>query len=268
MCVVAFDWQPATSTPLRLISNRDEFFERPTKAMHWWTSGQRRILSGRDEHAGGTWLAIGDNARIALVTNFRRGLPQAPRSLSRGDLPLGWLACANPMEWVHDIDADQYAPFNLIGLDLGLGIAIWVHHGSSSSLQIEILANGLHGLSNGVLNEAWPKTEALRQALATGLDLNSESPPDILVSDRVADDALLPGTGLDIARERALSAVFIRPEHQRVAGAPPLYGTRSSATLEVTQRSPSELAWSVAEWQHSPVAIGQSPQRFRFTGPA
>ena len=36
-----------------IIANRDEYHERPTTKMHWWSNNQ--ILAGKDEEAGGTW---------------------------------------------------------------------------------------------------------------------------------------------------------------------------------------------------------------------
>jgi uncharacterized protein with NRDE domain len=268
MCVVAFDWQPSGATPLRLISNRDEFFDRPTQPMQWWGHSRQRVLSGRDERAGGTWLAMSMNGRVALVTNFRRGLPEASKPRSRGELPLGWLTCTDPLAWARGVSADQYAPFNLIGLDLRHAFAVWMHHGSSTEPRFELLTAGLYGLSNGLLNEAWPKSETLRQALTKDLDLTIDTPPDVLVNDTVADQALLPRTGLDMARELALSPVFIRPRRGNTLAAAPAYGTRTSTTVEVARRSACKLAWNVTEWQHTVTAIGQTARRFRFTNPA
>ncbi len=36
MCLIAWSWQPASATPLLLLSNRDEFYDRPTLPLLWW----------------------------------------------------------------------------------------------------------------------------------------------------------------------------------------------------------------------------------------
>jgi uncharacterized protein with NRDE domain len=93
-----------------------------------------------------------------------------------------------------------------------------------------MLAAGVYGLSNHLLDSPWPKVErgkrALREALAQG------AKPDRLIekllaalSDRsIADERLLPSTGISKDWEKALSAAFI--------GAPG-YGTRASTVLLV-----------------------------------
>jgi uncharacterized protein with NRDE domain len=258
MCVAAFDWQPGTPRPLRLISNRDEFFARPTTGMAWWQHAQQPVLSGRDEQAGGTWLAISGKGRVALLTNFRRGLAEPPRPRSRGLLPLAWLQAASPEPWAQGLDAADYAPFNLVGIDLVQGAAWWVH-GDGHAVRVAPVPAGLHGLSNGLLNEPWPKTRRLMQALQEAADLPGALPA--LLDSRPAETHELPRTGLDAARERALSAVFIEPDPQ--APADRLYGTRAS-TVIVADLADGGLAWQASEWQHLPGRPGHRRQDYRF----
>ena len=73
-----------------LAVNRDEFFARPTRECHWWDD-HPQILAGRDAEAGGTWLGLTRDGRVAVLTNFteRDKIPDAP---SRGELPVGFLA--------------------------------------------------------------------------------------------------------------------------------------------------------------------------------
>jgi len=51
MCLIAWNWQPASPNPLLLIANRDEFYARPTASLHWWQDAP--ILAGRDLQAAG-----------------------------------------------------------------------------------------------------------------------------------------------------------------------------------------------------------------------
>ena len=49
--------------------NRDEAFERATRAVHFWED-KPHILGGRDEVAGGTWLCFSASGRVAWLTNY------------------------------------------------------------------------------------------------------------------------------------------------------------------------------------------------------
>ncbi|MFU8878571.1 MAG: NRDE family protein, partial [Wenzhouxiangellaceae bacterium] len=68
MCLIAFHWQPGAEVPLVLAANRDEFHERPTRALNWW-QWPDGILAGRDEAGGGTWMGVRRDGRFAAVTN-------------------------------------------------------------------------------------------------------------------------------------------------------------------------------------------------------
>ena len=57
MCLIAWNWQPGSATPLLLLANRDEFYTRPAQPLHHWSDAP--ILAGRDVQAGGTWLGVG-----------------------------------------------------------------------------------------------------------------------------------------------------------------------------------------------------------------
>lgn len=56
--------------------------------MEWWDGGE--ILGGRDELAGGTWLACSRDGRVAFLTNVRE-VECLPDAKSRGDLPSRFL---------------------------------------------------------------------------------------------------------------------------------------------------------------------------------
>ena len=36
MCLIVWNWQPTSATPLVLLSNRDEFHARAALPLHWW----------------------------------------------------------------------------------------------------------------------------------------------------------------------------------------------------------------------------------------
>ena len=58
--------------------------------MGWWEDCAGEILGGRDEVAGGTWLACSKGGRVALLTNVLE-LHSLPEARTRGDLPLLFL---------------------------------------------------------------------------------------------------------------------------------------------------------------------------------
>ncbi len=70
MCLIVLSLNPKSDYKLVLTSNRDEFYERPTKSMHWWDSSPR-VLAGKDMNFDGTWMALSEKGKFAAVTNVR-----------------------------------------------------------------------------------------------------------------------------------------------------------------------------------------------------
>ena len=89
MCLIALAIDQHPRFPLVVASNRDEFFDRPTERLGWWTPnpGVPEVLSGRDLQAGGTWLGLTAAGRIAMLTNVRGGAADASAP-SRGHMSL------------------------------------------------------------------------------------------------------------------------------------------------------------------------------------
>ena len=50
MCLLVVAHRVAAETPLLLAANRDEFMDRPTRALHRWSDGSG-IVAGRDLQA-------------------------------------------------------------------------------------------------------------------------------------------------------------------------------------------------------------------------
>ncbi|KAK9453003.1 NRDE protein-domain-containing protein [Dipodascopsis uninucleata] len=59
--------------PLVLLSNRDEYLNRPTSTAHFWSAPYDHILSPKDlarqEH--GTWIGMSTKGRLAVLLNYR-----------------------------------------------------------------------------------------------------------------------------------------------------------------------------------------------------
>jgi len=89
MCVIYLAFETHPEHPLILLANRDEFYDRPSQAAHYWED-EPDIFAGRDLVGGGTWLGVSRTGRFAAVTNYRD--PAAPLGTrSRGELGSNFL---------------------------------------------------------------------------------------------------------------------------------------------------------------------------------
>lgn len=280
MCLIAFAFGLADrgGPVLRLASNRDEFYSRPTEPAHWWADAPE-MLAGRDLQAGGTWLAASRRGRVAAITNHRNGLPaKAPRS--RGTLVADFVRGDEPVAtYARRIaqDASSYGGFNLLLFELAPVPLVWYVTDLGRARQ---LVPGLYGISNARLDSPWPKVERLKVRLARSLGVDGGQPmasggdataavagwpdfsprltadlaPDPALFDALADreappQELLPDSGVGIVRERYLATAFIAPE----AGADVFggYGTRASTLLEA--RGDGRARFTERTW-HTPGA--------------
>jgi len=246
MCLAVVAAAQSARYPWVLAANRDEFFHRAAAGLAWWPGG--RLLGGRDLAAGGTWLGLDDNGRLALVTNVRepgRALAGAP---SRGELVPRWLQGEG--DGLLDEMAQQPRNgFNFLAVDLVAGRGLWFSNRPQP--QRRLLGDGLHGVSNAALDTPWPKLQRLKARLAAALQGEPALPAltqaawAALGDPAPAADADLPATGVPLARERQLSPAFIRIEGE--AG---VYGTRCS-TLVVAERRSAGLVVHVTERRYA-----------------
>lgn len=253
MCLVALAIDHSRRFPLVIAANRDEFFQRPSARLAWWTpeSGGPAILSGRDLESGGTWMGLTAEGRLALVTNVRNPSRNDKSAPSRGRLVLDWLSARERTDrfWMRSA-LSGYNGFNLIAFDFRQGECFW---GSNTGEHPVRLERGIHGLSNAGLDTPWPKVVALKHKLreavaaAASVDALSVRLFEALADRSEAPDELLPGTGIPLEWERRLSASFIRmPERG--------YGTRCS-TLVITERVARHLVTHVLERSFGPTGV-------------
>ena len=221
MCLIAWNWQPGSDCPLLLVANRDEFYARPSAALHAWSDAP--IVAGRDLQAGGTWLGVTHSGRMAALTNYRSPAMMRSDAPSRGELVSGFLqGDASAADYLGQLKprAAQYNPFNLLVFDgthlMGL---------QSRDASVLSLAPGVGAVSNADFHTPWPKlgklTRGLQSLLAQG-SATDEQLLDLLQDRNLAADGDLPDTGIPLALERVLSATFI---------ATPDYGTRACSVL-------------------------------------
>jgi len=215
MCLIVVGWRVHPDYPLVVAANRDEFYARPSVDAGRWPEAPR-IIGGIDREAGGTWLGIAENGRFAAVTNVREpGVPQGERS--RGHLPRDFLLGDETAEsFGGRIDGSLYSGFNLL-----LGDGQTLVYCSNRTATPTRLEPGVYGLSNHRLDTPWPKLVKARQRFAAALEqLPDETAFFALLADQAIEaDDKLPQTGVPLAWERRLSAVFVQSEN---------YGTRAS----------------------------------------
>ncbi len=118
MCLLLVAVDVVAQCPLVLLGNRDEFHARPSAAAAAWADAPG-VIGGRDLEAGGSWLALHENGRIAAVTNIR--LLSAQRGArSRGDLVREFVTSeTSAADYVAELrrHLGDYAPFNLVVAD-------------------------------------------------------------------------------------------------------------------------------------------------------
>jgi hypothetical protein len=149
VCTVVLSLQPAERMPLLLLGFRDEFAGRPWQppARHWPGSP---LVGGRDEQAGGTWLAVHPGIpRVSCILNTR-GQQAAPGNRrSRGELPLR--AATEGQQALENLHQDpatlaRYDPFFLICADLTLALMLsW--DGTRAGLE-QLETPGTHLITN------------------------------------------------------------------------------------------------------------------------
>lgn len=226
MCVAALAWNAHPRWRLIAIGNRDEFHERPTAALARWPDEPDHpsgVIAGRDLRSGGTWLGVSEAGRFALVTNLRGYGEPDPARASRGALVTDLLAGSGRYADPARAPLGDFNPFNLICA--GPGAALFLTN-RPEPLRTP-LAAGIYGLSNGSLDEPWPKTLALKAALLGWLTGSAETPAElftVLASEAPPEAGLLPAAPSDIAIEPRDTAPFIRH---------PVYGTRCSTIVAI-----------------------------------
>jgi uncharacterized protein with NRDE domain len=242
--------------PVILAANRDEFYQRPSRPSAWrWR--QRRVLAGLDVKEQGTWMGVRRDGHSAVLTNYRNPKLVAPARPSRGlllrDVLLNHDRAENKADRLLAAAAD-YNPFNVILNDA----SDW-YYISSVQQQKRRLNTGLYGLSNAHLDTAWPKVNAGKKQLTTllrqtdGLAELKNGLFALLGNPRRAADEELPTTGIPLAWERVVSALFIRTDG---------YGTRFSTLLIIDREKKAH--WYERQFDDHTM-VGQKSFSFHLT---
>lgn len=249
MCILAFAWQAHPHWQFVAIANRDEIHTRPAEALARW-DGPSHLLAGRDTQAGGTWLGVSEQGRFAAVTNLSgNGAPDPQRS-SRGDLLKDYLSGDGRYSKISTARFPDFNPFNLITVD---GNEAYIHSNRPDPVS-QVLAPGIHGLSNGPLDSPWPKSAHINAVLARWIESDLDDPA-ILLED-LLDQTTFPSEaqGNGYSLEPRSSGIFIQN---------PVYGTRCSTVVAVDDTG----AGIIIERRYAPSGKATGETSFSFSWP-
>lgn len=259
MCIVFIARAQRADFPLIIAANRDEFYARPAQASHFWEN-HSSVLAGIDLEAGGTWMGVTRNGKIAALTNIRDPKRIKPDAISRGELVADYL-CNDTVEARHYIQQLQAtrAQYNGYNLVLGDVDTLQVYNNFDNTLYT--VEDGIHGLSNATFNTPWPKVIRGMQAITDYCQQADNIVPEalfaLMANPQQADDHELPDTGVGADWEKRLSSVFIHT---------PEYGTRCSTLVLVDKNR--QLHWYERTYNNQGVATQNLQFSFPLTTPA
>jgi uncharacterized protein with NRDE domain len=227
MCLIVFAWHVIPDMPLIAAGNRDEYYDRPAKPADWWDD-YPQIYAGRDLQGGGTWIGVSREGRFAALTNIRAPSEMRDNAPSRGALVTNFLASTmSTDEYITELKTRQqeYNGFNLLIGD-SKQLVWYSNRGDGDERNGKALGPGIYGLSNSLLDCAWPKVVRTKAQFASLLCQGAPEDAyfEMLTDTTCASDCRLPKTGVSIERERLLSAVCIES---------PDYGTRVSTLVKL-----------------------------------
>jgi uncharacterized protein with NRDE domain len=237
VCLLVVASRVIAGNPLVIGANRDEYFDRPSTSMTVLSAAGPRILGGRDERSGGTWLAVNEHGVFAGLTNLPLGGQADPTRRSRGELPL---ALASHPDAPSAVEAfiSSYRPADYNGAWLLVGdrtSLYFIDFTGSVPLDALALPPGLYVLENRALGEPSAKVDRVRAALGAASGREGDG----------SEDDASEGDGYGDAdtfmiRLRGVLANHQMPEPSGVEGGPKGaancvhldgYGTRSSCLL-------------------------------------
>ncbi len=172
VCLLVVAWQVVTGEPLIVGANRDEVLERPSTPVTVLDAGPPRVLGGRDELSGGTWLAVNEHGVCAALTNQPLGDAKDPTRRSRGELPLALAGHTTARDAAVTLlgtarPADYNGSWLLVGDRTSLFFIDFT--GLVDPVAVS-LQPGFHILENRALGEPSRKVDLVREALGTPAD--------------------------------------------------------------------------------------------------
>jgi uncharacterized protein with NRDE domain len=198
VCLLVVASQLVPGEPLIVGANRDEILERPATAVTVLDEGPPRILGGRDELSGGTWLAVNEFGVCAGLTNQPLGDAKDPSKRSRGALPLALARHETAPEAV-EVFVGAYRPqdYNGAWLLVGDRSSLFFVDFTGQTPAAVALPPGLHVLENRALGEPSRKVDLVRTALGAPTDGDgvAEAFHRVLTDHRIPEGDERPNSG-------------------------------------------------------------------------
>jgi uncharacterized protein with NRDE domain len=230
MCLLVVASRVVPDEPLLVGANRDEVLERPATAITVLEAGPPRILGGRDELSGGTWLAVNEHGVCAGLTNQPLGEAKDPTKRSRGELPLALARHRSAAEAVASF-VGAYRPTDYNGAWLLVGdrhSLFLVDFTDPEGATAVPLPPGIHVLENRAIGAPSLKVDLVRETLGRPADAEAI----VTAFRRALVDHRLPE-----GEDRANAANCVHLES---------FGTRSSCLVRVPAGDGRPRVW-VAE---------------------
>ncbi|MET0595878.1 MAG: NRDE family protein [Polyangiaceae bacterium] len=248
MCLLIVLSQMYEAWPLVIAANRDEWLARPTTPITVLSECDPRILGGRDEVAGGTWLATNEHGVVAGLTNRPPGPAGRQVLRSRGELPM-FLAQHASAAAAAEAFADAFRPADFNPCWLLAGDRDSLHYIDMSGVTDEdratarALSPGLHILENRELDAVSPKSRHVRRLL-DGVERETGEGLVAFLSNVLRNHEIPEGAEHGAPREDG----FVRPAATEAAcvHAGP-YGTRSSSIVLVPSDRAARPVVHIAE---------------------
>ena len=234
MCLIVLSLNPNSDYKLVLTSNRDEFYERPTKSMHWWDSSPD-VLAGKDKNFDGSWMAISEKGKFAAITNVREftSLSTQKKSFeklaSRGDLVKDFvLSSLSASEYINEIDCLNYQGFNLVLFDGTDGLIC-----SNRGFEKKLNEGETYAIGNKPLEQ---KSEKI---------ISAEEDFVKILSSEVSGKNLFEMMQAPVNKPLEFSEAFTKENHGREFPyrfiATDIYGTRSTTSIIIDKNNEAEI---------------------------
>ena len=225
MCLLIALFATVPDVPLLIAANRDELYQRPADPITVLRAAQPRILGGRDELAGGTWLAVNEHGVVAGLTN-QPATARDPARRSRGELPLAFTAYPDAKTAVTQVcarlDPAAYNPCWMLVGDRHALFSVDVSGGHRA--RAEELPPGRYVLENAPLRQPSAKQQRVAGRVAALEAGQAEAGLAEVLRDHQPAAGPQPAAGGRPARPAELTAACVHTER---------YGTRSAMIVSV-----------------------------------
>lgn len=235
MCLLVVASRIVPDEPLIVGANRDEVLDRPSTPVTVLAAGPPRVLGGRDELSGGTWLAVNRNGVCAGLTNQPLGDAKDPTKRSRGELPLAAARQATARDGVRALETGfDPADYNGAWLLVGDRASLWFVDFTGPSIATVELPPGIHVLENRAVDTPSAKVDLVREGLGDVVHGSGVSAP------------VLTGDAVEAAFRRVLTDHRIPEGDERPNSGNcvhlDVFGTRSSCVVRVGNGSGTDAA--------------------------